>query len=69
MNNRGIGVQFLEGPRDFFSLLQSAIQWVPGADFRRVKRRSFEADHSPLFNAEIKNYIATFHMLQAVILN
>jgi hypothetical protein len=35
--------------------MQPPIQWVPEAHSLGVKRQGREADHSPPFNAEVKN--------------
>jgi hypothetical protein len=34
---------------------QPPIQWVPGTFPPEVKRKMCEADHSPSFNADVKN--------------
>jgi hypothetical protein len=36
--------------------IQPTVQWLPGAPSLEVKRPGCEADHSPPFTAEIKNY-------------
>jgi hypothetical protein len=60
----GIGVQFQAEVRDFFfsitftpapGLIQSAIQWAPGAVSPEVKRQGREAEHSPPSSVEVKN--------------
>jgi hypothetical protein len=42
---------------------RSPIQWVPGDCFPGVKRPRREADHSPPFNAKVKNGGIIFHSL------
>jgi hypothetical protein len=50
---------------------QPPIQWVLGVLSSGVKRPEREADHSPLFSAEVKNCgdISTSSCLQVVVFN
>jgi hypothetical protein len=63
LNDRGIGVRFMEA-RDFLFFTtfrpalrptQSSIQWVPGAHSPGIKWPGEEADHSPPSSAKVKN--------------
>jgi len=39
---------------------QPAIQWVPGTLFLGVKRPGREADHSPLYSAEVREWVEMY---------
>jgi hypothetical protein len=55
-SRRGLRIfLFTTASRTALGPTQPPIQWVPGALSLGVKRSGHEADHSPLFSAEVKN--------------
>jgi hypothetical protein len=63
LDDRGVGVRVPVGVKNFYFSMSSRpalgptkppIEWVPEALSPGVKRRSREADHSPLASAEVK---------------
>jgi hypothetical protein len=60
-SRRGLGIfLFPNASRTALRPAQSPIQWVPGALSLGVKRPGREADHSPPFSAEVKEWVELY---------